>query len=181
MPEEPEEPPVIDEIELEGSDSPDLDELALSAGAALDPVSVSKRRQARSRRKQISGGRIALLTCAFIPGFFGMLFLGLWALSRSEKTLFIALVNIAVAMAFGAMYAWARKDAVRGLQAGIGLVAVLLVLDAAVIVANAGTGPIGGLILHLVMLSVLAKGLAAARRREQIRNNINKLYPKQFP
>ncbi|MFK7788834.1 MAG: hypothetical protein AB8C95_04980 [Phycisphaeraceae bacterium] len=146
----------------------DLEDFAVATSRAADPHRRKQRQRSKERRRQVSGGRIALLASAMIPGFGIFLFAGIWLLSGSDLALFMVLANLLVASIYAALYVWARKQPVKGLQAGYRLVFLLLAIEIGLVISSPTVPFVSGLIMRIITLQLLVKGLKAAKKRQAI-------------
>lgn len=146
----------------------DLNDFADATAQAVDPVRRGQRKRSKERRKQVSGGRVALLVSAMIPGFGMLLFGSIWLLSRSDIALFMVLGHTLVAAIYIGLYVWARKQPIKGLQAGYRLVFLLLAIEIGLVVNDPSFAYITALAMRLYTLQLLVKGLKAAKKRQAI-------------
>ncbi|MBX2851974.1 MAG: hypothetical protein KTR15_09540 [Phycisphaeraceae bacterium] len=77
--------------------------------------------------------------------------------------------NLLVAAVYTALYVWARKQPVKGLQAGYRLVFLLLAIEIGLLVSDPSPPLVSGLIMRIVALQMLVKGLKAAKQRQAIK------------
>jgi hypothetical protein len=159
---QPQEEPTDDEV--------DLDDFADAAALAANPIRRLKRKQSKQRCKQVSGGRIALLASAIIPAFGVLVFSGIWLLSRSDTAMLMVLGNLCVAAVYLALYIWARRNPVKGLQAGHRLVFLLLAIEIGLVVSDPGVAFVSSLAMRLYTLYLLSKGLKAAKARQAMKD-----------
>lgn len=146
----------------------DLDEFVDASSQAVDPHRRNQRKRSKERRKQVSGGRVALLASAILPGFSALLFAFIWLLSKSDFALLMVLGNLLVASVYAGLYAWARMQPVRGLQAGHRLVFLLLAIEIGLVINTPSFPLASGLIMRFITLQLLIKGLKAAKMRQSI-------------
>lgn len=147
-----------------------LDDFADSTLDAADPIAHNQRKRSKARNKQVSGGRVALLVSAFIPGFLALFLLALWALSSNQAFIVFAVGNLVVAAFYVALYTWARKNPVKGLQAGYRMMLMFALIEIGLLVNAPGLPVIIGLAIRLITLGLLLQAVRAAKNRQEIRD-----------
>ena len=93
-----------------------LASLVTSTSDTRGSAESAQRKQSRAHRKQITGGRMALLMSAIVSVLGIFLILLLREMTKADWLLMAAAVNGIVAVVYFALYAWSRSDAVNGLQ-----------------------------------------------------------------